>query len=126
MFNSTVYKHESKVVAVTKEIERSVSPDKVADIYELARQEAEKRIVQRMTMSGNGLECSVIVTKDPASMTMTVTGHFMLNDKPIDFSSILPSKVSAISQKGMREFVFEALSKEMHKHLLRNLEAMAL
>ena len=34
MFDSHYYKNESKVVAVTKEIEKAISPDKVTEMYD--------------------------------------------------------------------------------------------
>jgi hypothetical protein len=51
MFDSNVYKSETKVVAVTKEIEKTISPDKVTEMYDAVREQAERRPIRRMAIS---------------------------------------------------------------------------
>ena len=56
MFDAHYYKSESKVVAVTKEIEKTITPDKVTDMYDKVRAEVETAILR------NSLSRKMILT----------------------------------------------------------------
>lgn len=55
MFNKTIIQHESKVVAVTKEIEKTITPDKVTEMYDKVREEVEKNLIQKVEVQSNYL-----------------------------------------------------------------------
>ena len=70
MFNTTNYKTESKVVAVTKEIEKTISPDKVTDMYDRVRDEVVNSIVRSYTIEDNSMKCAVVEYNDDMNTTI--------------------------------------------------------
>lgn len=58
MFNTTI--HNSKVVAVTKEIEKTISPDKVVEMYDTVREEVEEKILRSVHISSNVMDAVAI------------------------------------------------------------------
>lgn len=60
MFNTIIYKNDSKVVAITKEIEKAISPDKVTEMYDAIREEVEKNIVSSIHISSNIMEAALL------------------------------------------------------------------
>jgi hypothetical protein len=57
---TTIHKTESKVVAVTKEIEKTITPDKVTEMYDAVRDEVEKSIIRCVVIADNSLNGSAI------------------------------------------------------------------
>ena len=60
MLDSHYYRHESKVVAVTKETEKTISPDKVTEMYDAVREQALKDIVASLRVEENILNGIVV------------------------------------------------------------------
>lgn len=89
MFNTTI--HESKVVAVTKEIEKTITPDKVTDMYDRVREEVERSIVRKMVLKGNEISVSAVLSRDPLTLTDRVIGSWTLNGEEHDFAASIDS-----------------------------------
>lgn len=80
MFDRTIYKSESKVVAVTKEIEKTISPDKVTEMYDSVREQAEKDVIASLRVQSNTLNGVVVQIADEYSTaTSRVHTRFILN-----------------------------------------------
>ena len=61
MFNTTIHQHESKVVAVTKEIEKTISPDKVTEMYGAVKEEVLNTIIRSYVISSNVLSGVIMI-----------------------------------------------------------------
>lgn len=81
MFNKTIYKTESKVVAVTKEIEKTISPDKVTEMYDVIKEEIENNIVRKVIINNTQYEGSIVIYKNQDDFTDKVITRFILNGK---------------------------------------------
>lgn len=82
MFDRTTINHESKVVAITKEIEKTISPDKVTEMYDAVREEVENTIVRSYIVDSNMLK-AVLLEVEPRYDRRTREGllRFVLNGK---------------------------------------------
>jgi len=78
MLDSITYKTESKVVAVTKEIEKTITPDKVTEMYDKVRKEVENTISRAYLIQDNELKGVVFEVSAATRMLMC---RFTLNGK---------------------------------------------
>lgn len=82
MFNTTIHKHKSEVVAVTKEIEKTISPDKVTEMYDKIHEEVEKTILRKLVIESNFLNGVTMETQDRYDdRTRHIHLRFTLNGK---------------------------------------------
>jgi hypothetical protein len=82
MFNPTIYNNESKVVAVTKEIEKTITPDKVTEMYDAVRNEVENSIIRSIVVADNSLHGSAMeIVNQFHTMSHLLLLRFTLNGK---------------------------------------------
>ena len=82
MLNSYYHKTESNVVAVTKEIEKTITPDKVTEMYDKVRAQAERDVITSLRVESNSLNGVVVQIADNYSeATSRVHTRFILNGK---------------------------------------------
>lgn len=82
MLDTHLYNFESKVVAVTKEIEKSVSPDKVAEIYKDSKETAENQVVKAIYVDGNSFHGVVVeMARNHSDRTKRIYTKFILNSE---------------------------------------------
>lgn len=119
MFNSTIYKNESKVVAVTKEIEKTISPDKVVDMYDKTFDEVEKRILRSFVFDDNQLR-GVVVEYQPLyeQRARRVGVRFTLNGtEHIDQFDI---KEETLTREGAYKLLMDSLNYSITTEVARN------
>jgi hypothetical protein len=81
MFDTHV-KKESKVVAVTQVVEKTITPDKVTEMYDKVRAQAEKDVISSLRVESNTLNGVVIQIADEYSTaTSRLHTRFVLNKK---------------------------------------------
>lgn len=81
MFDRYESRTESKVVAVTKEIEKTISPDKVTEMYDKIRAEVEHDIIKTHVINTNIIKGMVIEVADRyETRTKKVYTAFNLNE----------------------------------------------
>jgi hypothetical protein len=118
MFNTTNYKSESKVVAVTKVIEKSITPDKVTEMYDKIYTEVEKAIIQKLVVNNNLMKGAAIeLNQDHANNDSIVLLRFTLNGE-----EHFGRKV--VDRNGLESLPFEKLHellKEFYTEEVRNL-----
>jgi hypothetical protein len=90
MLDSHYYRHESKVVAVTKETEKTISPDKVTEMYDAVREQALKDIVASLRVEENILNGIVVQFADAYDTASSkIYTRFILNgEEHIDHHEI--------------------------------------
>jgi len=82
MFNRTTINHESKVVAVTKEIEKTISPDKVTEMYDKVHEEVEKTILRKVAIEENDMHGVVMEVQNRYdTRSRNIHLFFVLNGK---------------------------------------------
>lgn len=82
MLDTHKYNFESKVVAVTKEIEKSVSPDKVAEIYKDLKETAENQVVRAIYVDGNSFHGVVVeMARNNLDRTKRIYTKFIINSE---------------------------------------------
>lgn len=73
---------ESKVVAVTQVVEKTITPDKVTDLYGEIRKEVEKDIVEKLFFDAGELSGIVVVVKpESRNRSLDIWTSFKLNGK---------------------------------------------
>ena len=84
MFDKITYKTETKETPVTRVIEKSITPDKVVEMYDQAEKEAEKRIIRRMSIKNNLISGSVVEMQlDEKTASNKIYIRFQLNGEEI-------------------------------------------
>jgi hypothetical protein len=93
MLNSYNYKVESKVVAVTKEIEKTISPDKVTEMYDKMREEVENCFVRKFVIKSDILNGIVVeLRNDFENNTRKVLTRIVLNGKEFIFKDLIETE----------------------------------
>ena len=80
MLNAYYHKTETKVVPVTRVIEKTITPDKVTDIYKEVRGEVEKKILNTFIFNDNKVN-GVVVEMEPdyAANNQKILIRFSIN-----------------------------------------------
>ncbi len=108
MFDTTKLNFESKVVEVTKEIEKTISPDKVTEMYDKVKEEVEKSIVKSIWIKDNKMEGVTIEFIDNfMNGQRRVRGRFLLNGKEYLLDEEIPEKATLISESELADKLFE-------------------
>lgn len=119
MFNRTTHHHETKVVAVTKEIEKSITPDRVTDMYDKVRSEVEKTIVRSILVQNNVLQGIVIETFDDyLTRSRHIHLRFTLNGKEYMDKQQLPERMELTDDNLVRRlynFYLSILTEQLLK-----------
>lgn len=104
MFNTTITKHESKVVAITKEIEKTISPDKVTEMYDAIREEVENNLIKSFHISSNQLEgVMVILRENHNEMSAKFIARYVLNGKEYITKGYMPER------NDLKDMVFDKI-----------------
>jgi hypothetical protein len=64
MFDKHISNTETKVCPVTQVVEKTITPDKVTDMYDKVKQEVENSILRTYIIDDNDLKGIVIVTQE--------------------------------------------------------------
>ena len=73
---------ESKVVAVTQVVEKTITPDKITDLYGEIRKEVEKDIVEKLFFDTGELSGVVVVVRpESRNRSLDIWTSFKLNGK---------------------------------------------
>jgi len=100
MFNSYNIKHESKVVAITKEIEKTISPDRVTEMYDAVREQAENDILRTIIVKDNQMNGIIVeYSTDISTNQKKVMYRFTLNGKETIAKETLDREINPTSQK---------------------------
>lgn len=123
MFDHIEHRTESKVVAVTKEIEKTISPDKVTDMYTKVREQVEKDIIVAYRIENNELKGVVLVLNNQYdTMQKKLLGRYTLNGREYlmeDFT------VSAVDYKEVAYTkLFEHFRTQISKQMMRETVAV--
>jgi hypothetical protein len=117
MFNKTTYNSKSEVVAVTKEIHHTITPDKVTDVYKDVRKEVEKSFVRQFKIESdivNGVVVEFINKFD--TMERILYSRFILNGKEKILKTLV-QKEEQLADSEMFNVFFNHYSSEV-SHLL--------
>lgn len=121
MFDKHVYQHESKVVAVTKEIEKTISPDKVVEMYNDIREELSRNILKKLVLRGNEFNGSCVAFSEPDRLSVLIRGHFDLNGKPYTFSFRQDENEAVLTRDGLKAILFEKVAAAIAVTLTKSL-----
>ncbi len=121
MFDKHVYQSESKVVAVTKEIEKTISPDKVVEMYNDIREELGRNVVKKLVLRGNDFNGTCVAFSEPDRMSIMIRGHFDLNGKPYTFSVRQDEGEAVLTRDGLKAILFEKVADAVATILIKSL-----
>lgn len=76
-----VTKHETRVTPVTRVIEKSITPDKVVEMYDKTEEEVRKNLIQKIVIQDNSFNGSITIWDNPNRMVKEIVVHFTLNGK---------------------------------------------
>lgn len=126
MLNTTIYRNESKVVAVTKEIERTISPDKVTEMYDAVREEVEKNVVQVIRIEDNIMKGVVVEFFDDfRNHEKKARARFTLNGEEFMEEMIL-ARDQLFTKSDAYMFLMTSYTQAITKYLGKHLVAVVL
>ena len=122
MFNSS--KVETKVCPVTQVIEKTITPDKVVEMYDKVREEEAKAVAKRYIFSDNILNGFILEKNETAFCTRRLHIGFTLNGKMIEtevalHDGVVLSKSDAFVY--LRDEISKAVSNQICRDVLFNL-----
>ncbi len=83
MFDSTTYKSETRVTPITQIIEKSITPDKVTEMYDKVKTEVENTIIRSFIISDSLFDASVVVFYDPQTAQYKLKARLTLNGEEV-------------------------------------------
>lgn len=117
MFNSYNYKSETKVCPVTRVVEKTITPDKVVDMYNKVEREFQQSILARYDIKNTIIDAKVTVYQDAntamyvARVTIEINGNRMEENVAID--------ILHVNDKGaILKVYYEAVSKMVTNMLM--------
>jgi hypothetical protein len=120
MFNTTIHKHESKVVAITKEIEKTISPDKVTEMYDAVKEEVENSIVKAFRVESNQMTgVAVIFNERYTDMTKRFVARYTLNGKEYIVKDYITDHIDT-RESEVYEKMYEHYKTQVANELMRN------
>lgn len=122
MLNTTINNHESKVVAITKEIEKTISPDKVTEMYDAIKEEVEETVIRRILVEGNYINGTILELRaDHQNRLNRYITRFVLNGKEyIDKGFLqLDEEEMMNTDSKLLDKLFENYKKVIGTHLLK-------
>lgn len=122
MFNKTTnVNHETRVVAITKVIEKTISPDKVTEMYDAVKEEVENNLIKSYRVTSNQLSGIVCVFRENHDLAeYKYVTHYTLNGKDYITKGFMPSFQSKASPGILFEKLFDSFKEEVAKELFRN------
>ena len=92
MLNSYNIKHETTVTPVTRVVEKTITPDKVTDMYDSVREQVGKDVIASIRVESNVINGVVMQLNDSVSdRTSHIFVRFTLNGKNYEFKDVLPT-----------------------------------
>lgn len=106
MFDKHTYNSKTKVCPVTQVVEKSITPDRVTDMYDDVREEVEKSILRKIVSPEIGAR--------KISIRFTLNGKEYLKDK------IVTDEASFVSDHEFTNFFIDLISDVVIGELLKN------
>jgi hypothetical protein len=121
MLDSHYYKSESKVVAVTKEIEKTITPDKVTEMYDKVRAQTEHDVIASLRVDSNLLNgVAVQIIDEFSTATSRLHTRFIINGKEYEDTIILEVE-GALTPEQMYERLTQHYLGQLTKILFRDI-----
>lgn len=80
MFDSITHTTETRVTPITQVVEKSITPDKVVEMYDKVKEEVEKKMLRSFVIEGNQMNGVVIeIENDYGQDIHKVLSRFNLN-----------------------------------------------
>lgn len=79
----TNYHNETVVTPITQIIEKTISPNKVTDMYDKVMDEVKKTIVRSFIIKDSRCEFSVVVFEDANTMSFELNARYLINGEEI-------------------------------------------
>lgn len=123
MLNSYTYKSTTETNPVTRVVEKTISPDKVVEMYDKTLEETEKKILRSFVFNDNNLN-GVVVELEPnyAEASQTLLIRFTLNGEET-IEKIVRTREDVTTQSGyglLADAIAEKIIKNVWKRIPKN------
>lgn len=98
MFDKHITNHQTTVTPVTRVIEKTITPDKVTEMYDKTKQEIEESLIRKIIIKSAFVEFSACVFQNPQDCTVTVKGRFLINGTEFLVEHILKEALASNEQ----------------------------
>ncbi len=127
MFDTTVeeHYHETVVTPVTRVIEKSITPDKVTEMYDKVKKECEDTIIRSFIIKDTLMECAVVIYFEPQHAQYKINVRFLINGDETLISEYLPDFVILKQEERLYDFVrklfIDALVAKVMPYVCKNI-----
>lgn len=119
MFNKTINNSVTEVNPITQVIEKSISPDKVTEMYDAVKEEVLNSIIRTYTVENNSLKFGVIEYTDLLDIgALKYRTSFLLNGKEHRLEGEIPRNEMSQTQAVLIEKVVNQYAKVISMELL--------
>lgn len=118
MFDTHNFNSESRVVAVTKEIEKTITPDKVTEMYDKVKDEVVKSIIRSYKIESNHFRGSVTQFEDVNRAGSNLIINFLINGDEKTFEEFVQRREILSPEDAVTKFrtaFLSVLSNELTK-----------
>lgn len=117
-----VTRNETRVTPVTRVIEKSISPDKVVEMYDKTEEEVRKHLIRKIVIQDNSFNGNITLWKNPANMVQEIVVHFTLNGKEHQGRDQFPFH-AFITNEDFLNSMLKAIQNAVAKELFEKLAA---
>lgn len=115
MFNKT-YINKTESNPVTRIIERSVSPDKVADLFLEAKREAVSQIIETVHVRNNIFEAAYIRFQDAKTLETVINWKIIINNTSL-IGRVNLTDAASLMEDPVRFFAHKIIESQVDKML---------
>ena len=121
MFDSVTHKTETIVTPVTRVVEKTITPDKVFDMYKEVRDEVEKNLIQVVRIESNILNgvVSEIVDRYDTSTHKIYTRFILNGEEYID--KTFETDITSMTSTQILEKLSSHYNSVIEKKLIKNI-----
>ncbi len=120
MLNSYNFKSETKVCPVTRVIEKTITPNKVTEMYDTVREEVINSILRTVVIKDNRMEGVLIEYQDTfADMQRKWRGRFTINNKEYIVREEIPLEQFGMSKEKIADKLYNAYKNAIADKLLK-------
>lgn len=117
MFDTHVTKHQTTVTPITQVVEKTISPDKVTEMYDKVDQELQKQISRRIVVRDNQVSGSIVLYDMHHPMIKKCVIRVIVNGKE-SISEKIFEPMAILSDNDLCEAFYEAVREAVERNLV--------
>lgn len=110
MFNSYNVTHKHQVAEVTRVVEKTVSPDKITEMYDRVKEEVLATLIKSVVIKNTLFDCAVQIYRNAQENTFQLQAKITLNGIDIFVEKTLPDRIHMLTNAEILDFAKNAFA----------------